>query len=77
MRVQLGGFEVEVKAKLIAEEKFSKQQTLYFINELACAFSEAAKSYRESDCPALARRADEISDNAHDFCAVNGLYDNQ
>ena len=77
MRVQLGEFEIEVKAKHTTDKKFSKQKTLSFINELACAFNEAAKGYRYNGYTALAERADTFSDNAHDFCAENGAYDNQ
>lgn len=42
MRFTVDGYEIEIKAKDIGDKRFSKKETMYFMNQLAIWMTDSA-----------------------------------
>lgn len=76
MKIIIGEFEVEVKAKGIAErEKYNKDDLEYFLNELSLVYQEASMFNEGQGYQAYARNYKKKSDDI--FMKLNemGAYD--
>lgn len=91
MRFTVDGYEIEIKAKDIGDKRFSKEDTLYFMNQLAIWMTESAhytafehrndNGFYDGDTEAIeiGKRCGEYLSNAaeelHDQLAALGCYD--
>lgn len=76
MKLELGDYEVEVKAKDInlGHQKFNQNDTMYFLNELSCFLSEATRRYEETGYHALSSNCDEMQQAIYNQLKEIGFY---
>ena len=91
MRFTVDGYEIEIKAKDIGDKRFSKEDTLYFMNQLSIWMAESAhytafehrndNGFYDSDTEAVeigkrcGERLKEASYDIHDQLDALGFYD--
>lgn len=73
MKLVVGDYEVEIKAKRKFEEKNSKQSAMYFLNDISILCSEASAHYRELGLTALDNWAREMGKEIHNTLKENGF----
>lgn len=66
MKLTLNGWEIEVKAKSQFKDRANKQDTMYFLNDLACYALEAKQRYKDLGLYGLAEEAQEFQMGIHD-----------
>lgn len=77
MKLQIEGYEIEIKARYNAQERNSKKAALSFINTLSLLYSDSAKYYEiknESVYQKYAEIQFERSRELYKICEQNGLY---
>ena len=72
MKLKIGVYEVEIKAKSEFNEKFNKEDTYGFILDLAVTFAEASTWYQTQGLPATSARYKEMWDDTHNFLEKEG-----
>ena len=73
--IKLENYTIEVNARYTNNDKNSKEQTLYFLNELAIVYSQAAEFNRGQGWQASADKYQRKAFALHDMLADLGLYD--
>ena len=77
MTIQIGYYEVEIKAKQTPyTARFNKDDTMRLLNMLSIYASEAAENMSNHGSIALAEQANEISDQIYNVLKENGAYNN-
>ena len=77
MKLIIGDYEVEIKAKKIGlDEKMNKQATIDFLNEASIYFSEASRMYTIEGCTGLAPAAQRKSTDIYNKLSEMGVYKN-
>lgn len=71
MKVQIGDYEVSVKAKF---RYCNTEHTLDFLNELALCYYFAMELYEKKGCNAVADYYRKAANNLHEICEKAGLY---
>ena len=71
MKVQIGDYEVSVKAKSTLRKT---DQTLDFLNELAMCYYAVVEMYEKTEYNALADYYRKAANNLHAICEKAGLY---
>lgn len=74
--IKLENYTVEVNAKSTYNEKNSKEQTMYFLNELSIVYSQAAEFNSGNGWQAIAKDYQKKAIAIHDMLAEMGFYDN-
>lgn len=74
MRLNIGGFEVEIIAKGKYTKRFNRKDTLQFLNKISLLASVAEAHYTKEGYKGLADEAAEVGDDIYNFCGDNGLY---
>lgn len=78
MKIDIDGFEIEIKAKYHAEDRNSKRAALSFLNTLSILYGDSAELHRKTQDPVYVRFAElqeKRSKQLFDICNKNGLYD--
>lgn len=66
MKIKIGEFEVEVKAKgIVSSEKYNERDTHYFLGELLLVYQEAAKFQEGQGFQPIARN---YNTKSRDIC---------
>ena len=73
--IKLESYTVEVNARGPFDTKNSKEQTMYFLNELALVYLQAAEFNRCQGWQAVAKDYQKKSNALHDMLADLGFYD--
>lgn len=76
MKLNINGYEVEIKAKRRFDDRANKQATMFLLNSMAVWSSEAAKQMKSKGCNALAAEYDEASTEIYNVLKAAGLYKN-
>lgn len=74
MKLNIGGFEVEIMAKDKYSKRLNRKDTLVFLNKISLLVSVAEVHYTKEGYKGLADEAAKISDDIYNFCGDNGLY---
>lgn len=83
MKLQIGNYEIEVKARFVLNEKPNEEDTLDFLNHLSIVFNESAtllmEKFKQDETKkfykgSAMRRAEE-GDAIFEYCRARGLYD--
>lgn len=75
MKLNIGFYEVEIKARAFGNEKANKRDTMYFLNHLALALDFAAERCHGESQHGTARCYESESDNIDDVLQEKGFYD--
>lgn len=75
MKLTIGEYEVEIKAKNTSRDRFNQEDTFNFLNELAIAFSEAGKWNQIQGYDSFTKRFEEKDKDIYKFLSDKGLYD--
>lgn len=75
MKIIMGNYEVEIKAKRVGEDRANKEATCFFINNLACQFFNAAYYLDMMGCPVSAEKNREDAHTIHAFLEARHFYD--
>ena len=73
--IKLENYTVEVNARGHFDNKNSKEQTMYFLNELSLVYTQAADFCRGQGWQAVAKDYQKKSNALHDMLADLGFYD--
>ena len=76
MKLSIGDYEVDIKAKHNWEEKFNKDTTLAFLNELCITYLESADYRRNLGLTATSKDFLEKEKEIFRFCEKKGYYKN-
>ena len=76
MRVMIGEFEVEIKAKRMSDVRFNKKDTMYLLNDIAIAFCESSENNRNGGYIPLAENDEKIWKQIHNQLDELGAYKN-
>lgn len=71
MKVQIGDYEVSVKAKF---RDCNTEHTLDFLSELALCYYSAMELYEKRGCNAVSDYYRKAANNLHAICEKAGLY---
>ena len=74
MKLTIGDYEVEIKAKSAYATKANKNDTMNLLNELAIALSEAYLRDKELGLFGMANANKELHDDIYNFLDKNGAY---
>ena len=77
MKLQIEGYEIEIKARHNTKERNSKNVALSFINSLSLLYSESAKYYESKNELVYQEYAEIQRERSHELyklCEQNGLY---
>lgn len=75
MKIIMGNYEVEIKAKFITEDRYSKDRTQALLNKLSMVFEDASQFERGQGCPAFSREYHIMSDDIYEQLKEQGCYD--
>ena len=77
MKLTLGNYEIDIKVKsTIGEERrCNKTDTMYFLNRLSSAFSEAAILEYQRGFAAIAKESEKYGDDIYEFLDSLEFYD--
>lgn len=73
--IKLERYTVEINAKSKYDEKNSKEQTMFFLNELSIVYNQAAEFNRGNGWQVTANDYQKKSLALHDLLAEIGFYD--
>ena len=77
MKIKIGDYEVEIKAKgVYNKEKFNKQDTMSFLNELSIVYTDSSKFNMGQGYQALAKCYNESGKEIYETLVTLGLYEN-
>ena len=76
MRLIIDDFEVEVKARLVNKDRFSRKDTMRFLNKVSIWAGEASKQYDDNGLDSLAEWTQKASDQIYETLRKNGCYKN-
>lgn len=71
MKIQIGDYEVSVKAKY---RNNREDKTLVFLNEIAMCYYATMEMYEKTEYKALANYYRKAANNLHAICEKAGLY---
>ena len=74
MKVIIGGYEVEIKAKKYAGGRFNKEDTMEVLNRLSVYALKAEENYQDAGFPGIARAARNDKRNIAAVLMSNGFY---
>lgn len=75
MKLIIGDYEVEIKAKKIGlDERANKQATVNFLNETSIAYLEASRMYAIDGYTRLAPAAEKKSNDIYNKLSEMGFY---
>lgn len=75
MKIKIGEFEVEVKAKgIVSSEKYNERDTQFFLNELSVVYREAAMFQEGQGRQAIARNYNTKSKDLYTKLLEMGVY---
>ena len=76
MKLQIGNYEVEVKAKSIIKEKknYNKEDTMYFLNSISVALDYAKECTKSKGYDGMANSYKEASDGIYEILDELGFY---
>lgn len=74
MKLRIGDYEVEVKAKNAYSKRFNKKDTMAVLNLLAIYAAEASNRYEVINMNALQRMAKEVHNNIFQKLDSMGYY---
>ena len=76
MKIEIMGYEVEVKAKdKITSEKFNKADTEYFLNDMVLVLHAAATFYQGQGIEVWHKKYSKASDDLFQALKEAGTYD--
>ena len=74
MKLNIDGFEVEIKAKMTGNDRANKTDTMYFLNKISIWASEAAKHERTEGFITLAESYETAGEIIYDTLEAAGFY---
>ena len=74
MKIQINGYEVEIKAKGETAERFNKADTMVVLNLLSIYAAEASVRYETLGLNTLQETARQVNENIYATLEVNGYY---
>lgn len=74
MKLNINGYEVEIRAKDRYSSRANKADTMHFLNTLSIWASEAARTYRTEGCKSLEKNANNAADDIYNALSAAGLY---
>lgn len=77
MKLQIEGYEIEIKARYNAQERNSKTAALSFINTLSILYSDSAKLHEMKNDRVFKKFSEIQRERSHELykiCEQNGLY---
>lgn len=74
MKIQINGYEVEIKAKWENAKRFNKADTMLVLNLISIYAAEAAARYETLGTDTLQRMARQVQDNIYATLEANGYY---
>lgn len=74
MKINIGGYDVEISAKKDYKARSSKRDTLAFLNYLSLIFDDAGEFQRAQNGNPYAEESKQISKDLFEFCKDHGLY---
>lgn len=75
MKINIGGYDVEISAKKDYKTRSNKQDTLFFLNYLSLIFDDASEFQGAQNGNPYAEESKQISRDLFEFCKDHGLYD--
>ena len=75
MKLVIGNYEVEIKAKYTFEDRANATATKYFLNMISSALSAQADKEISLGCPACADHTLKMSDQIYNFLDEKHFYD--
>ena len=75
MKLSIGGYEIEIKAKGAGDERNTKEWAMYFLNELSMAYTEAAKAIGQNGANAISEDFEEKGMQVYRALKSAGFYD--
>ena len=75
MKLVIGYYEVDVKAKYVAESRANKEATTYFLNSIAAALNAQAEKEEKLGLPLAAKKTSQDAMQIHDFLDSKHFYD--
>ena len=76
MKLTIGDYEVEIKAKWRGAERMSKENTMYFLNMIASEMYAASRQRESEGYMALAEESTKMANEIHNLLDSKGFYDN-
>lgn len=74
VKLRFDGYEIDIKVKKGASEKYNKQDTLYFLNWLCMLSNRAVVGYDVDNLKTYASLSGEFASYLYGVCIENGLY---
>lgn len=74
MKINIGGYDVEIKAKLDFKAKNNEKDTLAFLNYLSLVFEDASKFWETQNGPSYKSPEKRASEYLYNYCKDHGLY---
>lgn len=75
MKLVIGEYEVEVKAKLDYKKTYSKEDTNDFLNLLAIICGDASRFEQGQGVQSFAKKFDKMDKDIYRFLSEQGVYD--
>jgi len=75
MKLTIGNYEVEVKAKRSGAERMNNKDTMYFLNMIASEIYTASRQKEAEGYMALAEESYKAANEIHDLLDGKGFYD--
>lgn len=75
MKLTIGEYEVEIKAKNTWHERFNQEDTFNFLNELSIAFSEAGKWNQIQGYDSFTKNFETKDKDIYKFLSDKCIYD--
>ena len=76
MKIMIGNYEIDIKAKRPYSQKANQGDTFAFLCLLSTYASEAANMHEQRGCHALAKAAHQISEEIYNFLDGKHYFDN-
>ncbi len=74
MKLTIGNYEVEVKAKWHGAERMSKEDTMYFLNMMASEMYTSSRQREAEGYMALSKESADMANEIHNLLDSKGFY---